>query len=103
MNVEFHEDENKNIWFTFASDIQYRDISKKGKLSIGDVDPKTLHKELKASQEAQKDQLIEELNTYEDAQEERSKENHVRQKMLDFMEGYYDKMRNEMQLTENYD
>jgi hypothetical protein len=21
MNVEFHEDENKNIWFTFASDI----------------------------------------------------------------------------------
>ena len=23
--------------------------------------------------------------------------------MLDFMEGYYDKMRNEMQLQENYD
>jgi len=52
MNVEFHEDDNKNIWFTFASDIQFRDISKKGKLAIGDVDPKTLHKELKASQEA---------------------------------------------------
>lgn len=40
MKVEFHEDYNKNIWFTFASDIQYRES--KRKTAIGELDPKKM-------------------------------------------------------------
>ena len=39
MQCEFHEDENKNIWFTFASDIQYRDTKYK---AIDSMNPKDL-------------------------------------------------------------
>ena len=99
MKVEFHEDDNKNIWFTFASDIQYRETKFK---AIDGMNPKDLQQSLKKKQEEQKDLLLKELKEYDEAMNERAKENVVREEMYQFMTDYYQNMRNEMNLNENY-
>jgi hypothetical protein len=50
MKVEFHQDDNKNIWFTYASDIHFRHrFGRDGrqKMSLTEVDPTRLAKKMK--------------------------------------------------------
>jgi predicted secreted protein len=46
--------------------------------------------------------LLRELKEYDDAMNERAKENVIREEMYKFMTDYYEKMREEMNLNENY-
>lgn len=98
MKCEFQEDENKNIWFTFASDIQYRDTKFK---AIDGMNPKDLQCDLKKQQDQQKLLLLDELKEQEEAMNETAKENAVRKEMYKFMSEYYSEMRAEMHLDEN--
>ena len=45
MKTEFIEDDNKNIWFTYCSDIHYRILNVR---KIEALSPKELERELKA-------------------------------------------------------
>lgn len=99
MKVEFHQDENKNIWFTYASDIHYRDrYGRDGrrKTALNDVDPTRLAKKMKEDQEREKAKLLKELDEYDEVNDDQQKVNYVRNKMLDFMTKYYDEMRREL-------
>ena len=46
--------------------------------------------------------MLAELEEYDLVHEERQKENSVKTKMLDFMNGHYEKMRNENHLNDDY-
>jgi hypothetical protein len=60
MKTEFLRDENDNLWFTFARDIQIRRIESKT-MSLANYDSKKGGETLTTNQLAQKDLLLKEL------------------------------------------
>lgn len=105
MKAEFVVDENCNMWFTYAREIKYREC--KDKLTaIEDQDESKASQNISAHQAAKKDLLLQELREYEaslqDSGSNVRKENKVTNKMLDFMNGYYVKMKNDLGIDSNF-
>ena len=101
MKAEFLRDENDNIWFTFAKDIQIRRIN--SKISLTGYDSKKIGETLTANQIAQKDLLLRELQEYENSLgEQNENEARSKSKMLTFMDEYYKSMKLEMGIDPNY-
>jgi hypothetical protein len=102
MKTEFLVDENSNVWFTFASNIHYREMD--NKLVFNKVDSSKAALNFQQHQQQKKDMLLKELQEYEASLQDTTtkKDQQVKNKMLDFMTGYYDKMKGDMGINANY-
>lgn len=95
MKAEFFKDANGDIWFYYAKDIQMRMVTS-NKL----VDREEANKKVKQAQkakEATRNQMIEELAEYE--QKMSSSKNKSIERMYDVMKGYYDNLKQEVNIV----
>ena len=97
MFAEFLKDDMKNVWFSYASRIQYR----KGihSASLADIEGGMSNEQKTQLQMVQQEELREELVNFNEfqaeAKEKQPEENYKETKMREFMEEYYANMKEE--------
>lgn len=94
MQAEFIRDNCDNVWFVYASKVQYRRCRNMNQI-MGFKNDEEAEKQAQQFENQQTDLFTRELRDYQEALEAQ-RENFVMNRMRDYMSTYYDEMKKEM-------